>query len=197
MSRGKQASIARCCTCNGQAAKCKGCKCARAGKPCFNCSALHCCNRQSSFAANQAQQSVASGDDHSVNRLLPSSNDDVHNRKRFTTLDDPSHDGNSARHTDNFINAYEEIKFWRPNLFRVPKCSAGTLFVDRLSHMYKDVTQNTSSFNNALYRACVFCQLLLQRPGCPKVSVLKKALERRLQMWDESKLNELMIEARA
>ncbi|KAI0986805.1 hypothetical protein GJ496_005678 [Pomphorhynchus laevis] len=39
--------------------------------------------------------------------------------------------------------------------------SAGTLFGERLSRMYKDMTRITSTFSNTFYRDSVFCQLLL------------------------------------
>ncbi|KAI0981524.1 hypothetical protein GJ496_004845 [Pomphorhynchus laevis] len=44
MPRERPAASHRCCNCNGQAAVCKGCRCAKSKVPCLDCLAPNCRN---------------------------------------------------------------------------------------------------------------------------------------------------------
>ncbi|KAI0986731.1 hypothetical protein GJ496_009955 [Pomphorhynchus laevis] len=97
---------------------------------------------------------------------------------------------------DQYVMAYNECRHWRLNCFRILKCSVGSAFVDHLANMYKEAILETNEQNNALYKILVFCQLILQRPGNLKISVLRKTLERRLDLWKNYKLYDMLNEAK-
>ncbi|KAI0980305.1 hypothetical protein GJ496_005855 [Pomphorhynchus laevis] len=48
MTRGKPSSTARCCGCNGRAARCLRCPCRKSNQPCIDCLASHCTNKTQS-----------------------------------------------------------------------------------------------------------------------------------------------------
>ncbi|KAI0985646.1 hypothetical protein GJ496_001625 [Pomphorhynchus laevis] len=60
--------------------------------------------------------------------------------------------------------------------------------------MYKDAYKELEESSIALYKIFVFCQLILQRPESKKTSVLRKTLEKRLNLWKNDKFNDLLNE---
>ena len=93
--------------------------------------------------------------------------------------------------------AYSEAVHWRQNLFTVPHCSAGHSFIKELSSLYRAYGDSTSLETVALKAAMVLPPLLLQRPHRRSTSHdHKRCLERRLQLWKDGNLLQLLQEGR-
>ncbi|KAI0980304.1 hypothetical protein GJ496_005854 [Pomphorhynchus laevis] len=92
-------------------------------------------------------------------------------------------------------DSYKEVIHWTPNIWLLTKCNASEEFVDILSSQY-EMANNDEAMNVGLKSATVICQLLLQKSNSSKTKVIRKCLERRLLLWKERKLQDLIIEAR-
>ena len=98
----------------------------------------------------------------------------------------------------NLEEAYEQIVYWRKNVFMVPTGAAGKKFIDETSRLLDQWTNNTPLKNIALKAIHVMPALLLQKPS--KTSKAKdhlKALERRIRLWEEGNITELVNESKA
>ena len=92
---------------------------------------------------------------------------------------------------------YSQVVHWEQNLFSVPSCSAGFRFVKELSTLFKAYGQRTSLETVALKAAMVLPLLLLQRPHHRSSNHNnKQCLERRLQLWNDGDLLQLLQEGR-
>ena len=86
---------------------------------------------------------------------------------------------------------------WRKNLFTIPNCSAGHIFIKELSSLYRAYSDSTSLETVALKAAMVLPPLLLQRPHCRSTNHdYKRYLECYLQLWKEGDLLQLLQEGR-
>ena len=69
---------------------------------------------------------------------------------------------------ESFIQAirkcYEEIVYWKKNLFKVPSGKAGKSFVRELAHMFQAYADASALESVALYAPMVMPALLLQKP---------------------------------
>ena len=91
--------------------------------------------------------------------------------------------------------AYNQIVYWHKNIFMVPTGAAGKKFIDKISRLLW--TNDTPLKNIALEAIHVVPALLLQKPS--KTSKAKdhlKALERRLRLWEEGNITELVNESK-
>ena len=132
--------------------------------------------------------------DNAVNPVI----DD--NSPPFTPVQSPNFcwgnkDGEAFTHSINLC--YEEIAHWRRNLFKVPSGKAGKAFVLEVTRMFQAYANTSALENIALKAAMVMPALLLQKPH-PKSRAKghTKHLDRRLQLWNEGNLENLMEEGR-
>ena len=101
----------------------------------------------------------------------------------------------SSTFTSRLNTVYSEVVHWKPNLFFVPMCNQGTMFVQELSALFKAYGESTPMESIALKAAMVFPPLLLQRPHHRSTTREHKCcLERRLQLWKEGDLLQLLRE---
>ena len=93
--------------------------------------------------------------------------------------------------------AYEEIITWKKNIFMVPRGKAGTEFINEKARLLKWFTENTKWYRVALALFHLFGPLMLQKPSS-KSKARDNAiyLQKRLQMWKEGKIIELLEEGR-
>ncbi|KAI0988986.1 hypothetical protein GJ496_007712 [Pomphorhynchus laevis] len=77
----------------------------------------------------------------------------------------------------------------------MPICKAGKQFVDLPTSKYSDLAFKSGNQAIALKDATVISQLILQRIPTRKVSLIRTTLERRLDMWNQKLITELMEEA--
>ena len=98
----------------------------------------------------------------------------------------------------NSLNAiYSEVVHWRRNCFSVPYGKAGKEFVRELSRLYSAYGSASALESVALKAAIVLPILLLQKPsGTSKTKQHIILLERRLGLWSNGDLDELVREGR-
>lgn len=93
-------------------------------------------------------------------------------------------------------DAQQECNNWRKNLFRIPFGAAGKSFVCEQARLYKAYAAGAAL--ESIGAAMVMPQLLLQRPhGSSKLKEHISCLERRMKLWKEGKLDELVREVTA
>ena len=93
---------------------------------------------------------------------------------------------------------YSEVVHWRKNSFSVPTGKAGKEFVRELSTLFSAFATASSMESIALRAATVMPILLLQKPHrTSKAKEHTACLERRLKIWKEGNLNDLVLEGRA
>ncbi|KAI0986660.1 hypothetical protein GJ496_005400 [Pomphorhynchus laevis] len=66
MPKGRPNTAIICCTCNGTAAKCKGCRCAKTGRHYKNCRAFNCSNKREVPATSSVSSKPTSVSANSV-----------------------------------------------------------------------------------------------------------------------------------
>jgi len=94
--------------------------------------------------------------------------------------------------------AYEKIVYWRKNLFMVPTGGAGKRFINELTRLITSWTANSTIADISLKALHIMPALLLQKPS--KNSKAKDhliSLERRLILWENGDLQELISEGTA
>ena len=94
-------------------------------------------------------------------------------------------------------SAYEEIVYFQPNHFPIPFGKVGSAFVSNISKMYHCFANAGAGEGVCLKAAMVATQLLLQQPyKVVSQQVHRECLQRRLQLWQEGGISELLREAR-
>ena len=92
---------------------------------------------------------------------------------------------------------YEEIVFWRKNLFMLPTGRAGKSFIDEMEKLLNTWVDNTAMKDIALKAIMIMPSLLLQKPSKDSKSRDHlKALERRIELWQAANFKELNFEAK-
>ena len=93
--------------------------------------------------------------------------------------------------------AYAEVTHWRRNVFLVPSGEAGKEFVLELARLFRTYAESSALESIALTAAMVLPTLLLQKPpGQSKAKDHVLCLGRRMQLWKNGNINELVIEGR-
>ena len=119
---------------------------------------------------------------------------------QFTPMADPTfvwgpHDSESFIHSLNVT--YAEAVHWKPNLFKVPYENVGKSFVLELARLFKAFATGSAMESIALKAATAMPILLLQKPARhSKAKDHIACLERRLKIWSDGDLNELIREGR-
>ena len=92
---------------------------------------------------------------------------------------------------------YEEIIYWRKNLFKVPSGSAGRRFISELSLWLDHYNRGTDFSCIALKVFMVLPCLLLQKPSRnSKAKDHSKKLEERLNLWQDGNITAILKENR-
>ena len=86
---------------------------------------------------------------------------------------------------------------WKRNLFKVPSGKAGKAFTRELSRMFSAYAERSALESVAMKAAMTMPALLLQKPNAKsKAKEHTSHLERRLKLWLDGKLDELLYEGR-
>ena len=112
-------------------------------------------------------------------------------QKSFTWGKYPSHVFEA-----NVSTVYEQIVYWKKNLFLLPSGKAGKQYIDETTKLMNEWVQESPLKDIAFKAIMIMPNLLLQKPS--KNSKAKdhlKALERRLESWTWGDLLELLKEA--
>ena len=105
-------------------------------------------------------------------------------------------DGESVE--SNICQVYEEIVFWKKNLFMLPTGSIGKRYVREISRLM-NAWQEDSPLKNIAFKAIhIMPNMLLQKPSKKfKAKDHTEALKRRLELWEQGNIEELFMEAKA
>lgn len=97
----------------------------------------------------------------------------------------------------NIADIYNECVKWRKNLFKLPSGGAAKEFVKEISHWLEHFNRSTDFQGIALKVYMVLPSLLLQKPG-PKSKAKEHLaiLKRRLELWKNGEVSELLRECR-
>ena len=93
----------------------------------------------------------------------------------------------------NIQQVYDKIVYWRKNIFMVPGGS-GKKFIKEITRLINLWTGDSPLENIALKAIHVMPALLLQRPNNSKAKDHVAALERRLELWENGNIIELLSE---
>ena len=98
----------------------------------------------------------------------------------------------------DIAEVYEEQINWRKNTFSPPSGHSGTDFVRETTRLLRAYADKTPLERVALRAVTVMPGLMLQKPH-PKAGTKEfvKHLSRRLNLWKEGRIQELLAEARA
>ena len=104
------------------------------------------------------------------------------------------HDGKTFIKDVDF--AYEITSKWRKNVFKLPSGQAGKSFTRALSHLYENFANRGPLEGISFKAAAIMAPLLLQQPA-NKSSYRENSahLSRRMSLWDEGKISDLIHEA--
>ena len=117
----------------------------------------------------------------------------------FAPLSEPSFRWSDSVDGEQFAHsirqAYKEIAHWRNNIFAVPHGIVGKSFVAELSRLFRAYGESNAMESIALTAAIMLPPLLLQKPH-PKDKVKDNisCLEKRLTLWKEGNISELLLE---
>ncbi len=93
---------------------------------------------------------------------------------------------------------YDEAVHWRRNLFKVPSGKPGKSFVCELTRLFRAYAEGSALEGVALKAAMTMPALLLQKPSSKsKAKEHASHLERRLKLWSEGQLVNLLYEGRS
>ncbi|KAI0978969.1 hypothetical protein GJ496_004430 [Pomphorhynchus laevis] len=91
---------------------------------------------------------------------------------------------------------FNNVKFWTPNLFYIPRSSSGSEFVDKVAELFELASSENENSKYELAKVTVILQLILQRPLNGKICVCRKLLTRRIKWWNDGRLDDLLAEAK-
>ena len=93
--------------------------------------------------------------------------------------------------------AYEQTVYRRKNVFMVANGAPGKKFLNEITKLFDQWTNDTTLKSIALKTIHFLPALLLQKPSRKsKARDRLIALERRLKLWDEASINELLDESK-
>ncbi|KAI0987989.1 hypothetical protein GJ496_000146 [Pomphorhynchus laevis] len=94
------------------------------------------------------------------------------------------------------INAYEEVIFRRPNILKLPKGEERKNCIRLLASEYEKASSRVNTSKVPLITATVMIQCILQRINTNGIASIRKTIQRRLDLWENHKVYELLEEAR-
>ena len=94
--------------------------------------------------------------------------------------------------------ADEEIVKWRKNLFSLSLGRIGKIFIGECTKLVNSWCEEAPNYKNSIKRLMILPDLILQKTNAKaKAQEIKAHVERRLQLWEEGKIRELLDESRA
>jgi hypothetical protein len=98
---------------------------------------------------------------------------------------------------DCVTKTYEEIIKWKKNVFLLPRGKAGQEFIKELTRLLYLFINDTQWSRVGLSLVHIFLPLVLQKPSRrSKARDNAKYLEKRLQLWHDGKIEDLLAEGR-
>lgn len=104
---------------------------------------------------------------------------------------------NSEDFSTSVILAYEEVINWRKNIFILPNGHAGTAFVEETARLFHSYASRSPLEQIALKCIAIMTHLILQKPFLKsKTKDHIHHLSRRMELWKDGNITELLCEAR-
>ena len=108
----------------------------------------------------------------------------------------------SSGDSDTFCHSleavYGEVVYWRSNCFKIPSGNFGKKFVLELARLFRSAGEGSSLESIALKATFTFCILVTHKPThTSKSKDHISCLERKIVLWSDGNLNELLLEGRA
>ena len=95
----------------------------------------------------------------------------------------------------NLNDAYEKMAYWKQNLFMMPSGAAGKKYIEEITFLLKLWIQDSPLKSIALWAIHIMPALLLQKPSKNlKSKDHLVSLERRLKLWEEGNISNLVHE---
>ena len=201
------ANMPQCCVCSNRG-RCQNCSCVKGGRSCSNCHpSKHgkCSNlnknpvREQSIQVN-VHENVQQNSEARLHNEESQHNSQVRRElPTFTPLSEPNFQWSETVNGPTFkeyVNvAYQKIVHWRRNIVSVPSGKVGKAFVTELSRLFRAYGESNALESIALTAAMILPSLLLQKPH-PKAKIKEHitCLERRLRLWKEGNIPELLRE---
>lgn len=110
----------------------------------------------------------------------------------------PTTTANNDEFRSKVVQAYDQIVFWKKDFFELPKCSHGKDFIREMTRLVSAWSSKSSDRDICLKALMVMPSLLLLRTSKnAKTAENKQHLARRLALWKERKIEELLREGMA
>ena len=94
------------------------------------------------------------------------------------------------------MEAFEEMRFWRRNLWKSPAGKVGKMIIQEQARLLECWTKKTNSELIALTLHMIFLPLILQKSGRKvKAKSVKEIIEKRIEKWNNGCIRELVDEA--
>ena len=100
---------------------------------------------------------------------------------------------NGTTFKDVITHCYEKVVHWKRNMIKVPSGKSGNLFVKELTRLFQAYVSDSALQSVALKAAMVLPSLVLQKPS-KKSKNHPGLITRRLKLWQEGQLTELLHE---
>ena len=195
-----------CCPC-GVRGVCKRCACVKDGRLCSDCQPSrlgNCQNSGESSSSRPPENNSQSPENNSpllhvvyAAERVCSSNAQL---PAFSPLATPVFTRGSVdaqTFTSSLLGIYDEVMGWRKNCFKIPQGKIGTKFVAELTRLFDAFASRSALESIALRAATVMPILLLQKPSSTSKSKdHNECLKRRMALWKEGDLSELVREGR-
>ena len=102
---------------------------------------------------------------------------------------------NASAFTSLLDTAYREVVHWRRNCFTIPKGNTGKAFVNELARLFAAFASGTTLESVSIKATIALPHLVLQKPHrSSKPKDHASSLERRMKLWEQGDLTELLKE---
>ena len=94
---------------------------------------------------------------------------------------------------------YEEVVFWKRNIFKLPSGAAGKRYIKETTRLINIWNENSVPLvDSALKFLMIMPSILLQKPNQKSTAKIHSAyLQKRLELWENGRFDDLMQEARS
>ena len=150
------------------------------------------CTKAQSVASNNAEStSQPSIDDHLTSTQVPSNENE-----KTPSYTWGNYNSNEVENTIERI--YEEIVYWRRNLFMLPFGKVGKKYIDQINYLLTEWLHDSPMSGISFKMIMVMPQLLLQKPSQKsKAKDHKIYLEKRFDLWLQGEFQQLFEEGSA
>ena len=176
----------RCCTCSAVNRYCDGCVCAASRIPCRNCRPGVNCRNRGSQEDREGEEREVRDNEEQVQQSAGVGQDNRYWQGK------PLEDVKAVTDT-----IYEKIVAFSPNnIFEIPRGNATKRLIKEMTFLISEYTRETHLSTHALKTLAILPHLICQRTHeKSRTAEDRKAMERRLDLWEKGEIQKLMREA--